>query len=148
RDATSLDDRAPVRSWGWLVPSRRLPVRWPVLRVHAPWEPRQGEGVGTRLDRVLPHVGSADGPWLAERGRVGPPLVERWAPRGGHSVRRRSAAPTGQPTRGRWAPPWIPCRHRVPRPGRQGYGAVPLWQEHPLAAPISATGEPEQKERW
>ena len=41
-----------------------------------------------------------------------------------------------------------PCRRLVPQRGRQWYGAVQLWQERPLAAQVSATWEPGQKEPW
>jgi hypothetical protein len=147
-DATALDDRATVRYLGLLVHSRLLPVSWQVLAVHEHWEQRQWEVVGTRLDRVIPHLGSADCTLLAERGLVGHPLVQVCAQRGWHYLLRLSAAHPCQPTRGRWAHGWIPCRRLVPQRGRSWYGAVRLWQEHPLAAQISATWEPEQKEPW
>jgi hypothetical protein len=147
-DATSLDDRATVLYLGLLVHSRLLPVSWQLLPVHEHWEQRQWEVVGTLLDRVIPHLGSADCTLLADRGLVGHPLVQVCAQRGRHYLLRLSAAHTCQPTRGRWAHGWIPCRRLVPQRGRSWYGAVRLWQEHPLAAQISATWEPEQKEPW
>jgi hypothetical protein len=147
-DATSLGDRATVLYLGLLVHSRLLPVSWQVLPVHEKWEQRQWDVVGTLLDRVIPHLGSADCTLLADRGLVGHPLVQLCAQRGWHYILRLSAAHTCQPERGRWARGWIPCRHLVPRRGRQWYGAVRLWQEHPLLAQISATWEPGQKEPW
>jgi len=147
-DATALDDRATVLYLGLLVHSRLLPVSWQVLPVHEPWEQRQWDVVGALLDRVIPHLGSADCTLLADRGLVGQPLVRLCHQRGWHYVLRLSAAHTCQPSRGRWARGWIPCRHLVPRRGRHWYGAVQLWQEHPLAAQISATWEPGQKDPW
>jgi hypothetical protein len=147
-DATSLDDRATVLYLGLLVHSRLLPVSWQVLPVHQKWEQRQWEVVGALLDRVIPHLGAAECTLLAGRGLVGHPLVQLCAQRGWHYVLRLSAQHTCQPTRGRWARGWIPCRHLVPQRGRHWYGAVRLWQEHPLAAQISATWEPGQKEPW
>jgi hypothetical protein len=147
-DATSLDERATVVYLGLLVHSRLLPVRWQVLPVHEKWEQRQWEVVATLLDRVIPHLGAADCTLLADRGLVGHPLVHLCAQRGWQYVLRLSAAHTCQPTRGRWARGWIPCRHLVPQRGRQCYGAVRLWQERPLLAQVSATWEPEQKEPW
>jgi hypothetical protein len=147
-DATSLDDRATVLYLGLLVHSRLLPVSWQVLAVHQKWEQRQWEVVGALLDRVIPHLGAAECTLLADRGLVGHPLVQLCQQRGWHYVLRVSAAHTCQPTRGRWARGWIPCRRLVPWPGRQWYGSVRLWQEHPLAAQISATWEPGQKEPW
>jgi len=147
-DATALDDRATVLYLGLLVHSRLLPVSWQVLPVHEPWEQRQWDVVGALLDRVIPHLGSADCTLLADRGLVGHPLARLCHQRGWHYVLRLSAAHTGQPSRGRWARGWIPCRHLVTRRGRHWDGAVQLWQEHPLAAQISATWEPGQKEPW
>jgi Transposase DDE domain len=147
-DATSLGERATVLYLGLLVHSRLLPVSWQLLPVHQKWEQRQWDVVGALLDRVIPHVGAADCTLLADRGLVGHPLVQLCQQRGWHYVLRLSAAHTCQPTRGRWARGWIPCRHLVPRCGRQWYGAVRLWQERPLAAQISATWEPRQKEPW
>jgi len=147
-DATSLDDRATVLYVGLLVHSRLLPVSWQVLPVHQQWEQRQWEVVGALLDRVIPHLGAADCTLLADRGLVGHPLVHLCQQRGWHYLLRVSAAHTCQPTRGRWAHTWIPCRRLVPRPGRQWYGSVRLWQERPLPARVSATWEPEQKEPW
>jgi hypothetical protein len=147
-DATALDERATVLYLGLLVHSRLLPVSWQVLPVHEKWEQRQWEVVATLLDRVILHLGSADCTLLADRGLVGHPLVQLCAQRGWQYVLRVSAAHTCQPTRGRWARGWIPCRHLVPQRGRHWYGAVRLWQEHPLAAQISATWEPGQKEPW
>jgi Transposase DDE domain len=147
-DATSVGDRATVLYLGLLVHSRLLPVSWQVLSVHDTWEQRQWEVVGALLDRVIPHLGSADCTLLADRGLVGHPLVHLCHQRGWHYVLRLSAAHTCQPSRGRWARGWIPCRHLVPQRGRHWYGAVQLWQEHPLAAQISATWEPGQKEPW
>jgi Transposase DDE domain len=147
-DATTLDERATVLYLGLLVHSRLLPVSWQVLPVHEQWEQRQWDVVGALLDRVIPHLGSADCTLLADRGLVGHPLVQLCQQRGWHYALRLSAAHTCQPTRGRWARGWIPCRHLVPRCGRHWYGAVRLWQERPLAAQISATWEPGQKEPW
>jgi Transposase DDE domain len=147
-DATTLDDRATVLYLGLLVHSRLLPVSWQVLPVHQKWEQRQWEVVGALLDRVIPHVGAADCTLLADRGLVGHPLVQLCQQRGWHYVLRVSAAHTCQPTRGRWTRGWIPCAHLVPRRGRQWYGSVQLWREHPLAAHLSATWEPTQKEPW
>ena len=146
-DATALDERATVLYLGLLVHSRLLPVSWQLLPVHQKWEQRQWDVVGALLDRVIPHVGAADCTLLADRGLVGHPLVHLCAQRGWHYVLRLSAAHTCQPTRGRWARGWIPCRHLVPQRGRQWYGAVRLWQERPLAAQISATWEPGQRSR-
>jgi hypothetical protein len=145
-DATALDDRAPVLYLGRLVPSRLLPVSWPVLPVHATWEQRQWEVVGALLERVIPHRGAADCTLLAERGLVGPPLVQLGAQRGGHYVLRLSAAHTCPPERGRWARGWIPCPHLVSQRGRPWDGCVQLWQEHPLPAQVSAPWEPGQNE--
>jgi hypothetical protein len=111
-----------------------------VVPVHQHWEQRQWDVVGTLLDRVIPPLGSADCTLLADRGRVGHPLVQLGAQRGWHSIFRRSAAHTCQPARGRWARGWIPCRHLVPRRGRQCYGALRLWQD--LAG--APTGCPQQ----
>src|SRR5258706_397593 len=147
-DATSVGDRATVLYLGLLVHSRLLPVSWQVLPVHETWEQRQWEVVGALLDRVIPSLGAADCTLLADRGLVGHPLVQLCQQRGWHYVLRLSAAHTCQPTRGRWARGWIPCRHLVPRRGRHWYGAVQLWQEHPLTAHISATWEPKQREPW
>jgi Transposase DDE domain len=148
RDATSLDARATVRYLGVLVHSRLLPVSWQVLPVHEPWEQRQWDVVGALLDRVIPHVGAADCTVLADRGLVGHPLVQRCAQRGWHYVLRLSAMHPCQPQRGRGERGWIPCRHLVPRRGRPWYGSVRLWQELPLAAQLSATGELDQQEPW
>lgn len=147
-DATALDDRASVLYLGLLVHSRLLPVSWQVLPVHERWEQRQWDIVGTLLDRVIPHVGTADCTLLADRGLVGHPLVQLCQQRGWHYILRLSAAHTCQPTRGRWARSAIPCRHLAPRRGRSWYGAVQLWREHPLAAQVSATWEPAQREPW
>jgi hypothetical protein len=147
-DATALDDRVTVLYLGLLVHSRLLPVSWQVLPVHEPWEQRQWGVVGALLDRVIPHLGSADCTLLADRGLVGHPLVQLCQQRGWHYVLRLSAAHTCQPSRRRWARGWIPCRHLVPQRGCHWYGAVQLWQEHPLAAQISATWEPGQKDPW
>jgi Transposase DDE domain len=147
-DATALDERATVLYLGLLVHSRLLPVSWQVLPVHEPWEQRQWEVVGALLDRVLPCLGTADCTLLADRGLVGHPLVQLCQERGWHYILRLSAAHTCQPARGRWAQARIPCRRLVPQRGRQWYGPVQLWQEHPLAAQLSATWEPEQREPW
>ena len=147
-DATSLDERATVLYLGLLVHSRLLPVSWQVLPVHEKWEQRQWEVVGDAARTASSPPGSADCTLLADRGLVGHPLVQLCSQRGWHYVLRLSAAHTCQPTRGRWARGWIPCRHLVPQRGRQWYGAVRLWQERPLAAQISATWEPGQKEPW
>jgi hypothetical protein len=147
-DATALDERATVLYLGLLVHSRLLPVSRQVLPVHEPWEQRQWEVVGALLDRVIPLLGAAECTLLADRGLVGHPLVQLCAQRGWHYVLRLSAAHTCQPQRGRWARGWIPCRRLVPRPGRQWYGSVRLWQERPLLAQVSATWEPERKEPW
>ena len=132
-DATALDDRATVLYLGLLVHSRLLPVSWQVLPVHEPWEPRQWEVVGTLLDRVIPHLGAADCTLLADRGLVGHPLVDLCTQRGWHYVLRLSAAHTCQPSADAGRARWIACRHLVPQPGRQWYGAVQLWQERPLS---------------
>ena len=147
-DATTLDERATVLYLGLLVHSRLLPVSWQVLPVHEPWEQRQWAVVGTLLDRVIPHLGSADCTLLADRGLVGHPLVDLCAQRGWHYVLRLSAAHTCQPVRGRWAQRWLPCRRLVPRPGCQWYGTVHLWQERPLAAQVSATWELGHTDPW
>jgi len=147
-DATSVGDRATVRYLGLVVPSRLVPVSWQVLPVHEKWEQPQWEVVGVLLDRVIPHVGAAECTLLADRGLVGHPLVHRWAQRGWHYVLRLSAAHTCQPTHGRWAQRWIPCRCLAPQRGRQWYGAVQLWPERPVSAQVSATWEPQQREPW
>jgi hypothetical protein len=147
-DATSLDERATVLYLGLLVHSRLLPVSWQVLPVHETWEQRQWEVVGALLDRIIPHLGAADCTLLADRGLVGHPLVQLCAQRGWHYVLRLSAAHTCPPQRGRWARGWIPCRHLAPQRGSQWYGAVWLWQEHPLAAQLSATWEPGRRDPW
>jgi Transposase DDE domain len=147
-DATSVGDRATVLYLGLLVHSRLVPVSWPVLPVHEKWEQRQWEVVGVLLDRVIPHVGAAECTLLADRGLVGHPLVHLCAQRGWHYVLRLSAAHPCQPTRGRWAQRWIPCRRLAPQRGRQWYGAVQLWQERPVSAQVSATWEPQQPEPW
>jgi len=147
-DATALDDRATVLYLGLLVHSRLLPVSWQVLPVHQKWEQRQWDVVGALLDRVLSCLGSADCTLLADRGLVGHPLVQLCQERGWHYILRLSAAHTCQPSRGRWAQTWIPCRCLVPQRGRQWYGSVQLWQERPLAAQVSATWEPDRREPW
>lgn len=147
-DATSLDDRATVLYLGLLVHSRLLPVSWQALPMHEPWEQRQWDVVGTLLDRVIPHLGAADCTLLADRGLVGHPLVDLCTQRGWHYVLRLSAAHTCQPTRGRSAQTWISCRRLAPRRGRHWYGSVQIWRERPLAAQVSATWEPEQREPW
>src|SRR5262249_11782755 len=99
--------------------------------------------------RVIPHLGAADGTLLADRGLVGHPLVPLCQERGWQYILRLSAGHTGQPTRGRWAPAWIPCRRLVAQRGRQWYASVPLWQERPLlAAQVRAAWEPNQREPW
>jgi len=147
-DATALDDRATVLYLGLLVHSRLLPVSWQVLPAHQKWEQRQWDVVGTLLDRVIPHVGAADCTLLADRGLVGHPLVQLCQERGWHYVLRLSAGHTCQPACGRWAHAWIPCRRLVPQRGRQWSGPVRLWQQRPLAAFLSATWEPQQREPW
>jgi hypothetical protein len=147
-DATALDERATVLYLGLLVHSRVLPVSWQVLPVHQKWEQRQWDVVGALLDRVIPALGNADCTLLADRGLVGHPLVQLCQQRGWHYLLRLSAAHTCQPARGRWARGWIPCCRLVPQRGRQWYGSVQLWQEHPLAAQVSATWQPDQREPW
>jgi hypothetical protein len=147
-DATSLGDRATVLYLGLLVHSRLLPVSWQVLPVHQKWEQRQWEVVGALLDRVIPHLGAADCTLLADRGLVGHPLVHLCQKRGWHYVLRLPAQHTCQPTRGRWAHTWIPCRRLAPQRGRHWYGSVQLWQDHPVSAQVSASWEPDQHDPW
>src|SRR5258706_4882601 len=138
-DATSVGDRATVLYLGLLVHSRLLPVSWQVLPVHEKWEQRQWDVVGALLDRVIPFLGAADCTLLADRGLVGRPLVQLCQERGWQYVFRLSAGHTCQPSRGHGAPTWIPCGRIVPQRGRRWYGSVQLWQEHPLAAQVSAS---------
>jgi hypothetical protein len=84
RAATALDERATVLYLGLLVPSRLVPVSWPVLPVHEPGEQRQWEVVGALLDRVIPYLGAAECTVLADRGFVGHPLVPLCETRGWH----------------------------------------------------------------
>jgi hypothetical protein len=139
-DATALDDRASVLYLGLLVQSRLLPVSWQVAPVHQKWEQRQWDVVGTLLDHVIPHLGSADCTLLADRGLVGHPLVQLCAQRGWQYVLRLSAAHTCQPTHGRWAQTWIPCHRLVPRRGRQWDGSVRLRPAPSRSAP-AGTGQ-------
>jgi Transposase DDE domain len=147
-DATALDARATVLYLGLLVHSRLLPVSWQVLPVHEPWEQRQWDVVGALLDRVIPHLGTADCTLLADRGLVGHALVQLCQQRGWHYILRVSVQHTCQPTRGRGTRGWIPCRQLVPQRGRCWYGPVRLWQEQPLSAQLSATWEPNRPEPW
>jgi hypothetical protein len=147
-DATSLGDRATVLYLGLLVHSRLLPVSWQVLPMHQKWEQRQWEVAGALLDRVIAHVGAAECTLLAERGLVGHPLVHLCQQRGWHYVLRLPAQHTCQPTRGPWAHTWIPCRRLAPQRGRQWFGPVQIWQEHPVSAQVSATWEPQQQDPW
>src|SRR5262249_47792253 len=67
-DTTPLDDRACVGYLGLLVHSRLLPVGWQVLPRHETWEVRQWAIVAALVDRVIPVLGAADCPLIADSG--------------------------------------------------------------------------------
>lgn len=147
-DLTPLDDRACVVYRGLLVHSRLLPVGWQVMPLQETWEERQWAIVGTLLDRVLPHLGQAECTLIADRGLAGLPLVQLCQARGWHYLLRLSSQHTWLPQSGKSARSWRACADLVSQRGHSWFGPALIWQDHPLAAFLSAVWEPSFREPW
>jgi hypothetical protein len=147
-DLTPLDDRACVVYLGLLVHSRLLPVSWQVMPLQETWEERQWAIVGTLFDRVLPHLGQAECTLIADRGLAGLPLVQLCQARGWHYLLRLSSQHTCLPQDGKPTRSWRACAELVSRRGQSWFGPALVWQDHPLAAFLSAVWEPSFREPW
>jgi hypothetical protein len=137
-DPTPLSDRACVVYLGLLVHSRLLPVGWQVMPLQQTWEERQWAIVGTLLDRVIPHVGTADCTLVADSGLSGLPLVQLCQARHWHYLLRLSSQHTCRPLCGKRAGRWWALSDLVSRMGQSWFGPALLWQEHHPDAFLSA----------
>lgn len=147
-DATPLDNRACVVYIGLLVHSRLLPVAWQVMPLHETWEEGQWAIVGTLLDRVSAHLGTADCTLIADRGLVGLPLVRLCQTRGWHYLLRICSQHACLPQHGPHAGQWQPVSHLVRGPGQSWCGPALIWRDHPLATQLSVVWEPVCKDAW
>lgn len=147
-DTTTLDQRACVVYLGLLVHSRLLPVGWQVMPLHETWEEGQWSIVGTLLDRVIPYLGQAECTLIADSGLAGTPLVQLCQTRHWHYLLRICKEHTCQPTCGKRAGCWVAMSELVSRMGQSWFGSALVWQEHHLAASISAVWEPGHQDAW
>lgn len=147
-DTTPLSDRACVVYLGLLVHSRLLPVAWQVMPLHETWEERQWVIVGTLLDRVTPYVGQADCTLIADSGLAGMPLVQLCQARRWHYLLRLSQEHTCRPACGKRAGRWWAMNELVSHMGQSWFGPALVWQEHHLAAFLSAVWEPGYQDAW
>lgn len=147
-DTTPLDDRACVVYLGLLVHSRLLPVGWQVMPLHETWEERQWAIVGTLLDRVIAALGQAECTLIADSGLAGLPLVQLCQSRQWHYLLRLSSQHTCRPTCGKHAFRWVAMSELISSPGQSWFGPALVWQEHHLAAFLSAVWEPGYQDAW
>ena len=147
-DTTPLADRACVVYVGLLVHSRLLPVGWQVMPLHDTWEERQWAIVGTLLDRVIPFVGKAECTLQADSGLAGMALVQLCQARGWHYLLRVGNEHTCRPACGKRAGRWWAMSELVSRMGQSWFGPALVWQEHHLAAFVSAVWEPGYQDAW
>jgi hypothetical protein len=147
-DTTPLDHRACVVYLGLLVHSRLLPVGWQVMPLQETWEERQWSIVGTLLDRVIAALGQAECTLLADSGLAGMPLVQLCQARQWHYLLRLCSQHTCRPLCGKRAGGWVAMRELVNGMGQSWFGPALVWQEHHLAAFISAVWEPGYQDAW
>jgi hypothetical protein len=147
-DLTPLDERACVVYLGLLVHSRLLPVGWQVMPLHDPWEERQWAIVGTLLERVRVHLGTADCTLIADRGLAGMALVQLCQRRHWHYLLRVSKEHPFQPQAGKHTGQWRAFADLVDSIGPSWFGPALIWQEHHLCAFVSAVWEPGHREAW
>jgi hypothetical protein len=147
-DTTPLDSRACVVYLGLLVHSRLLPVGWKVMPLQETWEERQWAIVGTLLDRVSAALGLAECTLLADSGLAGMPLVQLCQARQWHYLLRLCSQHTCRPACGKRAGCWVAMRELVSGMGQSWFGPALVWQEHHLAAFVSAVWEPGSQDAW
>lgn len=147
-DTTPLGARACVVYLGLLVHSRLLPVGWQVMPLHETWEERQWAIVGTLLDRVLSPLGQAECTLIADSGLAGMPLVQLCQARQMHYLLRLSSQHTCLPQDGKPAGRWYAMSELVSRMGQCWFGPALVWQDHHLAAWVSAVWEPGYQDPW
>lgn len=147
-DTTPLDDRACVVYLGLLVHSRLLPVGWQVMPLQETWEERQWTIVGALLDRVIPALGQAECTLLADSGLAGMALVHLCQARQWHYLLRLSSQHTCRPLCGKHPGAWVAMSELVSRMGQSWFGPALVWQEHHLAAWVSAVWEPGYQDAW
>ena len=147
-DTTPLDDRACVVYLGLLVHSRLLPVGWQVMPLQETWEERQWTIVGTLLDRVITALGQAECTLLADSGLAGMSLVQLCQARQWHYLLRLSSQHTCRPLCGKHTGTWVAMSALVSRMGQSWFGPALVWQEHHLAAWVSAVWEPGYQDAW
>ena len=147
-DTTPLDQRACVVYLGLLVHSRLLPVGWQVMPLQETWEERQWAIVGSLLDRVIAALGQAECTLLADSGLAGMPLVLLCQARQWHYLLRLCNQHTCLPLCGKRTGGWVAMRDLVSRMGQSWFGPAIVWQEHHLAAFISAVWEPGYQDAW
>jgi hypothetical protein len=147
-DTTPLDDRACVVYLGLLVHSRLLPVGWQVMPLQETWEERQWAIVGALLDRVISSLGQAECTLLADSGLAGMSLVQLCQARQWHYLLRISTQHTCLPQSGKQTGRWYAMSELVSRMGQSWFGPALVWQEHHLAAWVSAVWEPGYQDPW
>ena len=81
-DRTPFNDDAPRISVGSLIHARLLPVAWCTMPAKIKWQEGQWSLVERLLDALIPYLGKAECPLIADRGLVGAPVVKIGQARG------------------------------------------------------------------
>ncbi|MDQ2906045.1 MAG: transposase [Chloroflexota bacterium] len=142
-DVTTYEEHAQVIYLGVLQHSRVLPLAWKVMPGQERWDEGFWECVEQMMQRVAPHLSTADCTLMGDSAFGCFPMVKLCEKYGWHYLFRICAEHTCQRwTRQKHLMASCPVSELVPEPGKRFYGAVRLWQDTWIETNLSGCWEP------